>query len=271
MKKKIQFLKMSGAGNDFIMVDNRDGLYSLSLQKKNIADLCRRGLSVGADGLIEIRNDPEEEHAFAMKYYNSDGGVAEMCGNGARCICCFAVDLGIARSGVEFLFSSDAGIHRGLVTGKNEARVWLTEPVLYFTEKSIRTDREINTGFADTGVPHAVVFTDDLEDGSFEENASILRSHPEFGSRGANVNWVSVLDDGSMSMRTFERGVEAETLACGTGAVASALIASERFDSITLPVRIVARSGLTLTVGRDSMGWWLQGEARIVYRAEIVI
>ena len=270
MRKRMNFLKMSGAGNDFIMVDNRDGLYSSRLQKKDISDLCRRGLSVGADGLIEIRNDPEEEHAFAMKYYNSDGGAAEMCGNGARCICCFAVDLGIVRSGIEFLFSSDAGVHCGLVTGESEARIWLTEPVLYFTGKPVRTDIEINTGFADTGVPHAVVFTDDLEDGSFEENAPRLRSHSLFGAKGANVNWVSVLDDGSMRMRTFERGVEAETLACGTGAVASALIASERFESITLPVRIGVRSGLILTVGRDSRGWWLQGEARIIYRAETV-
>lgn len=262
----IKFLKMSGAGNDFIMVDNRDG--TCSLNRKKIVSLCRRGLSVGADGLIEIRTD--DEYAFAMKYYNSDGSPAGMCGNGARCICRFAAELGIVESGDEFYFSTDAGSHRGLVTGNSEARIWITEPVLHFIKKTIRIDTEIQVGFADTGVPHAVVFTDHLDDGSFEKSAPILRSHTEFGPAGANVNWVKVLEDGSLTMRTFERGVEGETLACGTGAVASALIASERFDSVTLPVRIVVRSGLDLTVGRNSMGFWLQGEARIIYRAETV-
>ncbi|MCD4706764.1 MAG: diaminopimelate epimerase [Candidatus Sabulitectum sp.] len=262
----IKFLKMSGAGNDFIMIDNRDGIYSNHFNKEEITSLCRRGLSVGADGLIEIRKDPGL--AFAMKYYNSDGSSAEMCGNGARCICRYALELGIVKPGVEFSFSSDAGRHLGMVTGNNEARIWITDPVLHFLRKDIGIESGVQVGFADTGVPHAVVFTNDLEDGSFETFASLIRSHGEFGPDGVNVNWVKVQEDGSMIMRTFERGVEGETLACGTGAVASALIASERFDSVALPVRITVRSGLDLTVGRDSTGWWLQGEARVIYRAE---
>ncbi len=264
----IKFLKMSGAGNDFIMVDNRDGGYSSLLDSERITELCRRGLSVGADGLIELRKDVS--HPFAMKYYNSDGGPAGMCGNGARCICRFAVELGIVEQGVEFSFRSDAGSHRGLVTGNSEARIWITEPVIHFLKKQIRTGHGIQVGFADTGVPHAVVFSSNIEDGSFEKYASSIRSHPEFGTDGVNVNWVKVRENGTMVMRTFERGVEAETLACGTGAVASALIASERFDSVSLPVRITVRSGLDLSVGKDSSGWWLQGEARIIYRAETV-
>ena len=266
----IKFFKMSGAGNDFIMVDNRDRAYSNELQKEDIARLCRRGLSVGADGLIEITTTPGSHHAFAMKYFNSDGGPAGMCGNGARCICRFAVELGIVQQGDEFSFRSDAGSHLGLVTGDSEARVWMTKPVLHFLKKEIRIESAIQVGFADTGVPHAVVFTDNIEDSSFEKYASLLRSHSEFGEDGANVNWVEVQDDGSLKMRTFERGIEGETLACGTGAVASVLIASERFDSVTLPVRIAVRSGLDLTVGKGSRGWWLQGEARIIYRAETV-
>jgi len=262
----IKFLKMSGAGNDFIIVDNRDG--ACSITEEEIASLCRRGLSVGADGLIEIRTDTE--HEFAMKYFNSDGSPAEMCGNGARCICRFAAELGIVEPGDEFSFSTDAGSHRGLVIGNSEARIWITEPVIHFLYKNIRIETEIQVGFADTGVPHAVVFADNLDDGSFEKCAPILRSHSVFGPTGVNVNWVKVQKDGSLIMRTFERGVEGETLACGTGAVASALIASERFDSVNLPVRIAVRSGLHLTVGRDSTGWWLQGEARIIYRAETV-
>ena len=264
----LKFVKMSGAGNDFIMVDNRDGIYAALLTGKAIASLCRRGLSVGADGLIEIRNDPS--HSFAMKYYNSDGGSAGMCGNGARCICRFALELGMVPSGAVFTFTSDAGIHHGLVTGDCEARIWTTEPVLHFVKKNIDIGIPVSPGFADTGVPHAVVFVSELEDGSFEEYAPILRHHPEFGPDGANVNWAKLNSDGSLEIRTFERGVEGETLACGTGAVACALVSSERVDFVSLPVRIAVRSGLDLTVGRDSRGWWLQGEARMVYRAETV-
>ncbi len=264
----IKFLKMSGAGNDFIMIDNRDGKYTSILTRDKIADICRRGLSVGADGLIELVN--HNRHRFAMKYFNSDGGSAEMCGNGARCICCFAAELGIVEKGVEFMFASDAGSHHGLVTHTSEARIWLTEPVLHFLQKDIGVETELQAGYADTGVPHAVVFSEDIEDGSFEKYAPMVRAHAEFGTNGANANWVKVLEDGSLVMRTFERGVEGETLACGTGAVASALIASERFDSVSLPVRIAVRSGLCLTVGKDSRGWWLQGEARIIFRAETV-
>jgi diaminopimelate epimerase len=265
---RLEFVKMSGAGNDFIMVDNRDGAYSSLLSGNTISQLCRRGLSVGADGLIEIRNDPE--HSFAMKYYNSDGSAADMCGNGARCICRFALELGLVQLGSVFSFTSDAGVHHGLVTGDNEARIWTTEPVLHFLRKSMDIGIPISPGFADTGVPHVVVFASDIEDGSFEKYAPLLRCHPEFGPEGANVNWVKVNSDGSLVLRTFERGVEGETLACGTGAVASALISSERVDFVTLPVRIAVRSRLVLTVGRDLLGWWLEGESRIVYRAETV-
>lgn len=264
----IKFLKMSGAGNDFIMVDNREGQYTSALTGQRIARLCRRGLSVGADGLIELRTD--ESNSFAMKYYNSDGGPAEMCGNGARCICRFAVELGVVQMGEEFSFISDAGIHRGLVTNESEARIWMTKPVLHFLGKTISLEDDIDVSFADTGVPHAVVFSEDVEDGSFEKYASGLRSHSEFGFEGTNVNWVKLNADNSLLMRTFERGVEGETLACGTGAVASALIASERFDEVSFPVSITVRSGLELVVGKDSFGWWLQGQARIIYRAELI-
>ena len=259
---------MSGAGNDFIMVDNRKGQLDTVLTTDRIASLCGRGLSVGADGLIELRES--RKGSFRMKYYNSDGGAADMCGNGARCICRFSALLGVTEEGREFSFESDAGTHRGLVTGNSEARIWMTNPELYFTGDVLRAgDREFTVGYADTGVPHALVFTEDIEDGSFEKYAPLLRSHPSFSS-GANASWVKVESDGSLVIRTFERGVEDETLACGTGAVAAALIGSERFDSVNIPVRILVRSGLFLTVGKDSGGWWLQGEARIVYRGEML-
>ncbi|MCP4648078.1 MAG: diaminopimelate epimerase, partial [bacterium] len=162
------------------------------------------------------------------------------------------------------------GVHQGLVTGKSEARIWMTDPLLSFLSKTIQVDGGISVGFANTGVPHVVVFSDDLENGSFEKNAPELRSHHSFGSDGANVNWAKVHQNGSLEMRTFERGVEGETLACGTGAVASALLAVRKYESVNLPVVVRVRSGLDLTVGRDSVGWWLQGESRVVYRAETI-
>lgn len=263
------FWKMSGAGNDFIMTDNRDGGLTRAITGEYIASLCRRGLSVGADGLIEVRKGGE--HAFRMKYYNSDGGQADMCGNGARCICRFALELGLVKMGEEFLFESDAGVHRGLVTGHSDSRIWLTEPTLHFTGRTIEVGNEtLSVGFADTGVPHAVVMTRSLEDGSFQALAPLIRSHPLFGSQGVNVNWVMPGPGGELFMRTWERGVEGETLACGTGAVASALIADRKLDSLKFPVRIGVRSGLVLTVGHDDSGWWLQGESRFIYRGEIL-
>ena len=262
----MKFWKMSGAGNDFIMVDNRRGDLTADLSPERIASLCRRGLSVGADGLIEIMESAG--NSFRMRYSNSDGGEAEMCGNGARCICRFACELGMVSMGDEFSFESAAGVHRGLVTGDAEARIWMTEPVLHWPKGKILTGTELEAGFADTGVPHAVVFTEDTEDGTFEKYAPLVRSAAEFGPRGANANWVKVLPDGSLSMRTWERGVEGETLACGTGAVASALIASTVHGYVTLPVTINVRSGLKLVVGNDHSGWWLQGESRFIYRGE---
>lgn len=262
----MKFFKMSGAGNDFIMVDNRTGELSETLSAERIASLCRRGLAVGADGLIELIES--SEHSFRMKYSNSDGCPADMCGNGARCICRFASELGIVTPGREFTFESAAGVHRGLVTGPAEARVWMTDPRLHWLSEKIDAGASFDAGFADTGVPHAVVFSGDIEDGMFERYAPRLRSAAEFGPDGANVNWVRVLPDGSLAVRTFERGVEGETLACGTGAVASALIGSSLYSNVRLPVAIRVRSGLELAVGKDSFGWWLQGESRFIYLGE---
>ena len=264
----MKFWKMSGAGNDFIMVDNRGGALSAVLSPEAIASLCRRGLSVGADGLIEIMES--SGNSFRMRYSNSDGGEAQMCGNGARCICRFACELGMVAMGEMFSFESAAGVHRGLVTGDSEARIWMTEPVLHWPSGRILAGTDLETGFADTGVPHAVVFARNIEDGNFEKFAPLVRSAQEFGPAGANANWVQVQPNGSLLMRTWERGVEGETLACGTGAVASALIASTVYEDVALPVTVRVKSGLELTVGKDSNGWWLQGESRFIYRGETI-
>lgn len=264
----IEFTKMTGAGNDFIVVDNRDGALSGFLSPGFIASICRRRLSVGADGLLELL-PPIGSEAFRMGYYNADGGRAAMCGNGARCICCFAVSLGIAAKGEEFTFSSDSGTHRGMVTDDGTARVWMTEPRVFFLERPADIGIRVEVSLVDTGVPHAVVIGDDLENGDFERFAPVLRNHPLTGPNGANADWVLRRPDGSIHLRTFERGVEGETLACGTGAVAAVLVCGETRGGIRLPALVRVRSGLYLKVGRDGFGWWLEGQARAVYKGSL--
>lgn len=256
------FIKMSGAGNDFILIDNLDGTLDPPVTGELVRALCRRGLSVGADGVLEMKSDPE--FPFRMSYYNSDGGEAEMCGNGGRCIAAFAARRGLVKPGEDFRFRSAAGVHRARVTGPDSARIWMTAPKIHFLDRKVRLgSHELRLSFVDTGVPHAVAVTGGPDIPPFDETARRLRSHSMFGKAGVNANYLWT-DNGSMYMRTWERGVEGETLACGTGAVACAICAVELLGS-TKPVDIGVRSGLTLTAGTDGNGWWLQGEARAVY------
>lgn len=260
-----EFTKMSGAGNDFIVLDSTDNPDSRGPSPAFIAGVCRRGLGVGADGLLELL-PPRGSEAFRMSYFNSDGGRASMCGNGARCICCFAHSRGLVKIGDPFDFASDSGLHHGLVLTPCSARIWMTEPTVSFLEKPVDLGMTCPVSLVDTGVPHAVVLRHGLDDGTFEKMAPVLRRHPATGPAGANADWAMMLPDGSLSLRTFERGVEGETLACGTGAVAAALVCLETQPGFRLPARVHVASGLCLTVGRDDRGWWLSGEARAVYR-----
>ncbi|MFO8183537.1 MAG: diaminopimelate epimerase [Candidatus Aegiribacteria sp.] len=258
----LKFVKMSGAGNDFILIDNLDGTTDTPVTAELVRALCRRGLSVGADGVLEMGSDPE--FPFRMRYYNSDGGEAEMCGNGGRCIAAFAARRGLVEPGEDFSFRSAAGVHRARVTGPDSARIWMTDPAIHFLDRKTRVgSHELSLSFVNTGVPHAVAVTGGPDIPPFDETARRLRSHSMFGQAGANVNYLWT-DNGSISMRTWERGVEGETLACGTGAVACAICAVELLGCAQ-PVDIGVRSGLTLTAGNDEKGWWLQGEARAVY------
>jgi len=259
----MRFVKMSGAGNDFLALDNRDGSLDQLLAAEHIRRVCTRSISVGADGVLELLADPD--HLFRMRYYNSDGGRAEMCGNGGRCMAVFAGMLGLG-DGEPFTFRSDAGVHRALVCGPEEARIWMTDPRESFLDREIELPGgSARISLVDTGVPHAVELSEAPEDELFAR-APLVRRHREMGERGANYDLVAASGDG-LEIRTWERGVEGETLACGTGAVAAAYVAS-KLMSISLPVTVRVRSGMDLQVGRDGHGWWLQGEARPVFRGE---
>ncbi len=260
---RLEFVKMSGAGNDFIVLDNMDSSLDAVITPELIKYLCVRGLSVGADGLLEMRSD--SEYSFHMKYYNNNGMKAGMCGNGGRCVAAYAASRGIVPDNGVFHFRSDAGVHSAEIAAPESVRLWMTDPEIYYLDRGIDLESvNLHLSFLDTGVPHVVVMLDGSEDISFSVLASKLRKHSLFGKNGANVNFVWIRGISDLEIRTWERGVEGETLACGTGAVASAICAVS-IHGMNLPIDITVKSGMKLKVGKNSYGWWLQGEARAVY------
>lgn len=251
-KTGLPFVKMHGAGNDFIMVDHR-ALAAAggpgTLDRARIAALCDRRKGVGADGLIIIGPGAAGGTSFRMTYFNSDGGEAEMCGNGARCSVAYAHRLGLAPAACRF--DTWSGELSGWVHGPGDIEITL--PGWRDLDLDLRL---ADTPWAlqascNTGVPHLVIPVDDVDAVDLEQWGPRLRRHERFGGAGTNVNWVSPDGPGEgWRIRTFERGVEAETLACGTGASASAVIlcALGRAGS---PVSLHTRGGDVLTVAVD--------------------
>ena len=267
--QKLSFYKMSGSGNDFVVIDNRD--QRLDIEPKVLAQrLCRRGLSVGADGLILV--EPSSKAEFRMRIFNADGSEAEMCGNGARCVARFAEILGIA--GPHMAFETLAGLIRADVHG-GRVKLQLSQPQDLRLRQSIDVDGVTHHVHSiNTGVPHAVIFCSDLEEIPVQALGRRIRFHPAFQPRGTNVNFAAVLDTHGLAIRTYERGVEDETLACGTGAVASALIGAA-LGLVPSPVQVRVRSGETLTVyfsgrGPEFHEVFFEGEVRLIYQGELM-
>lgn len=246
----LDFTKMNGAGNDFILLDNRQ--QRVRLTPAQVARLCDRHRGIGADGLILLVPAPAGQADWAWEFYNSDGSTGEMCGNGARCFARFVQQLTGVRDGFSFL--TGAGVIHATFQGER-VTVNLTSP------RDLRLNQQVtlSTGpltihFVNTGVPHAVLYVPDTEQVKVRELGAEIRRHPHFGPKGTNVNFVQVLGPGQIRVRTFERGVEDETLACGTGVSASALI-SCRVHGFRSPVKVRVRSGDLLEVSfRDEGG-----------------
>jgi diaminopimelate epimerase len=239
----IRFTKMNGAGNDFVVLDNRTR--SLSLDGVAIARLCDRHRGIGADGLLAV--EPAEGAAdFRMRYYNSDGGEAEMCGNGARCFARFAARLMLGKP-LSLNFETQAG----LITAALEGELVSLEmgiPQDYRGGQSLTLgDFKHQVHFLNTGVPHAVVFVPDVEKIDVMALGSALRRHEAFSPKGTNANFAQVLAPDSLVLRTYERGVEGETLACGTGVCATALLHSVESGAAS-PIHVRVRGGDTLRV-----------------------
>jgi len=268
-EQRVPFFKMTGTGNDFIVIDNREGLLDADQCHDLVRQACRRKLSVGADGIILIERDPEVD--FKWRFFNADASEAEMCGNGARCAARFACLKGIVAQ-PRMAFRTLAGIIKAEVSG-SRVKVQMTQP------HSLRRDihlevngKSFDLDFINTGVPHVVWFAADeqaLESADVSGWGRALRCHPCFQPSGTNVNFVFVRDEHHIVVRTYERGVEGETLACGTGAIASSLISAAR-DRVVSPVEVLTRSGETLTIHFDPAGEvYLEGEARVAYEAEL--
>lgn len=267
----IPFTKMHGAGNDFVVIDNLDGSYDLTTAQ--IAYLCDRRFGVGADGLLLLEKGPTEDLDAQMVYYNADGSRAEMCGNGARCFISFALAHQLGLDG-RLKFRTDAGDMEG-VAEEGQITVQMT-PALD-TQLSLRVNLDngpATVHYTDTGVPHVVKFVEDITTVDIKPEGSELRFHDAFQPRGANVNFAQ-LDGDRVLVRTYERGVENETLACGTGVTAVAIL-SHMVHNTEKPVRLKVAGGDTLGVDFNIEGdainqITLTGPAKVVYTGTIEI
>ena len=264
---------MTGTGNDFIFIDNRKGIIDANNCRELVRKACRHKLSVGADGMVLIENDSEAD--FKWRFFNADGSEAEMCGNGARCAARFAYFTGIVEK-PSMTFRTLAGIIKADVIDKI-AKVQMPPPRdLQLNIELDAAGRDFALGYVNTGVPHAVCFMKDeaeLEAADVQGWGRALRCHDFFHPAGTNVDFVLVQNDRRMSVRTYERGVEGETLACGTGVTASVLIAAAS-GFVKSPVEVITRSGETLTIhfqitGDKFKDVFLQGEALVVYEADL--
>ena len=262
-------MKMAGAGNDFVVIDHRT---------RRITDpgdlarrVCTRRLSVGADGLILI--EPSERASFRMRYYNADGSLGEFCGNGTRCAARFAALNGVAAP--RMTIETDAGMVSADVDDDGRVTISLPPPTAFRPERPLQVGTTTVRGSSIiVGVPHYVIFlTDGLWEQEIEALGRAIRHHPEMQPAGTNVNFVVVRDRDSIQVRTYERGVESETLACGSGVVASVRVSS-LFGKVQSPVKVLTRSGITLEVSLQTQGGELReirlkGDARVVYRGSM--
>jgi diaminopimelate epimerase len=259
---EIEFYKYQGTGNDFVMIDNRKDVF----RKENIeliAHLCDRRFGIGGDGLILLENDTDTN--FKMVYYNSDGNQSTMCGNGGRCLVAFAKKLHVIKN--DCSFNAIDGLHNASITEDGTVSLQMIDVT------DIKA--ELNYTFLNTGSPHHVELVDDLEYFNVKENGAAIRYGGLYGKEGSNINFVKQVDSTTFSLRTYERGVEGETLACGTGAtaVAIAMNATGMTEATSIDVNV---EGGKLAVSFDKkdnryVNVFLIGPAKFVFKGSIGI
>ena len=265
----IPVYKMSGSGNDFILIDNREDILADIPLADFIPNVCRRKMSAGADGMILIETAPGMD--FRWRFYNSDGSRAEMCGNGARCAARYAYLNKI--TGPEMVFGTDAGPIQARVMD-DRVKIGMTTPTGYRQNFALTIDgQEVEMSAVNTGVPHVVIRVADIATAPVVELGRRIRQHPEFAPAGTNVNFIAPVEANRLAIRTYERGVEDETLACGTGSVAGALVHALQ-NKTESPIDMITRSGNRLTIhyeveGDTCTAAYLEGDARVIYVADL--
>ena len=273
MKNKYSFWKMSGSGNDFVVMDNRDKAFSS--KPELIAKICDRHEGVGADGMLLL--EQSKKASFRMAYFNSDGSRASMCGNGARCMAFFAKEQHVVRS--HFSFETDAGIINAAID-ENIVKIQLSDAHSYVPSMKVKVKgKTYPVAFLNTGVPHAVVFVKNIEKLDVRTLGREFRFHSAFGKAGTNVNFVQKLDHQTLRVRTYERGVEDETLACGTGVSASAIVSALK-GLVSLPALCKTTGGDILEVNferqesdasKPATQVTLCGPVRVTFKGEVTV
>ncbi len=261
-KMQIDFYKYQGTGNDFVMIDNRLATFPKN-NTQLIEHLCDRRFGIGADGLILLENDTETD--FRMVYYNSDGNQSSMCGNGGRCLVAFAKKLNVIENNTTFIATD--GLHHATISADGLVSLQMIDV------DAIQTTQEFS--FLNTGSPHHVQLVEDLEQYNVKENGAAIRYSELYGKQGSNINFVKKIDDTTFSVRTYERGVEDETLACGTGvtAVAIAMNATGKTNATSIHLNV---EGGKLAVSFDKKDGhytniFLIGPAEFVFKGTIEI
>ena len=259
---KLTFYKYQGTGNDFVMIDNRDLIVSKN-DTKLINHLCDRKFGIGADGLILLENSEDEKDDFKMVYFNADGNESSMCGNGGRCLVAFARFLGIIKNTARF--TAIDGVHDATV--KDEIVSLKMQNV---TEVSDHEDFL----FLNTGSPHHVIFSENIGLRDIRKDGAEIRYSDRYANAGTNVNFVEAISPESFSVRTYERGVEDETLSCGTGVTAVAIAAYESGKTAREKVNLITPGGeLSVSFKKSEIGYsniWLSGPAVQVFKGEII-
>ena len=268
----IPFVKMVGAGNDFIIIEARKNLDYVKFAKA----VCARQNGIGADGVLVL--DKSAVSDYRMRIINPDGSEAQMCGNGARCMAAY---IAANAQAVKTLFGMETLAGEILAEAKDgAARVRLPDPKDYRPNLNITVaNQKLEAHYIDTGVPHTIVFVDGLQEVNVNSLGALVRHHPRFAPRGTNVDFVERARDGMVSVRTYERGVEAETLACGTGAVAAALVAylhahpkvkkeKGAFMKVSTASKEILEITFDLDTGAKINNVWLKGSAKLIAKGE---
>lgn len=257
---QLKFYKYQGTGNDFVMIDNRQNFFPKN-DTKLIERLCDRRFGIGADGLILLENDNSTD--FRMVYYNSDGNESSMCGNGGRCLVAFAKSLNVINNGATFIATD--GLHHAIIDENGIVSLQMKDV------DEVKIDSEYV--FLNTGSPHHVTLVNDLEHYNVKENGAEIRYSDLYGKAGSNVNFVNQISENHFRLRTYERGVEDETLSCGTGATATAIamnvIGKTKSDAIDIDVE---GGKLKVTFEKTDKGFekvFLIGPATFVFEGEV--